>query len=250
MKDSRCPTACATRLLSVLTASVLLVQCSMPPQQAWRYIQTNGLLTYWSTPRQSPPLRAASSGSQRYVQRSGSSSGLGSGMSSRAYHGAAYPYGYSSNSYFASSATTSGSGRYVPRSKPRTPSQEHAPKVKIPVEEPSSGAHIPHHAPPVSPAPQVSSSAPPANTANEDLPYGTAIPGRINMVNSPYAGKTQLVDVSGMSAGQTVKCPYTGKLFKVPATQQAAANKTESHLESKIEAPKLGDEPKSEDKKP
>ena len=56
--------------------------------------------------------------------------------------------------------------------------------------------------------------------------------GRVNMVNSPYAGKTQLVDVSGMSAGQTVKCPYTGKLFKVPAAQQA-----QNKVESKTEAP-------------
>jgi len=71
----------------------------------------------------------------------------------------------------------------------------------------------------------------------------------MNMVNSPYAGKTQLVDVSGMSAGQTVKCPYTGKLFKVPPTQQAATH-TESRLESKAEAPKLSDEPKAGDKKP
>ncbi|MCB1279835.1 hypothetical protein [Prosthecobacter sp.] len=69
-----------------------------------------------------------------------------------------------------------------------------------------------------------------------NLPYGTPVPGRMNMVNSPYAGKTQLVDVSGMSAGQTVKCPYTGKLFKVPPTQQAS-NKTEQRQESKPEAP-------------
>ncbi|MDI1311422.1 hypothetical protein [Prosthecobacter sp.] len=69
------------------------------------------------------------------------------------------------------------------------------------------------------------------------------------MVNSPFAGKTQLVDVSGMSAGQTVKCPYSGKLFKVPPTQQAA-NRTESRLESKVEAPKTSDEPPADDKKP
>ena len=71
----------------------------------------------------------------------------------------------------------------------------------------------------------------------------------MNMVNSPFAGKTQLVDVSGMSAGQTVKCPYTGKLFKVPPTQQAT-NQVAPRLESKIEAPKLSEEPKDGEKKP
>jgi hypothetical protein len=71
----------------------------------------------------------------------------------------------------------------------------------------------------------------------------------MNMVNSPFAGKTQLVDVSGMSSGQTVKCPYTGKLFKVPPTQQAT-NNLEARLESKAEAPKPSEEPKAGDKKP
>jgi hypothetical protein len=75
------------------------------------------------------------------------------------------------------------------------------------------------------------------------------------MVNSPYANKSQLVDVAGMSPGQTVKCPYSGKLFRVPPTQQAA-NKVESKLEAPAEksppksapeaAPKS--EPKAEDK--
>lgn len=56
-------------------------------------------------------------------------------------------------------------------------------------------------------------------------------------------------DVSGMSAGQTVKCPCTDKLFKVPPTQQAA-NSVEARLEPKAEALKLSEETKAEDKKP
>lgn len=49
-----------------------------------------------------------------------------------------------------------------------------------------------------------------------EIPFGTALEGRPGLVNSPYAGKFQLVDVTGLSPGQEVKCPYTGKLFRVP----------------------------------
>jgi hypothetical protein len=234
MKASCCPTACAARILGVLTAAVLLVQCSMPPQQAWRSIQTNGLLPYLSSSRQSPPFRTGSLYSQRYTA-----------YPQRTHYGAVRSTGYLPNSYFSTLSTGLGSSRYVPRTRPSSPSLERRPHVKMPVEEPVATPQIANNPPPVSSAPKTDS----ATESAESLPYGTAIPGRMNMVNSPFAGKTQLVDVSGMSAGQTVKCPYTGKLFKVPPTQQAA-NRTEPRLEAKVEAPKLTDEPQAGDKKP
>ena len=49
-----------------------------------------------------------------------------------------------------------------------------------------------------------------------DLPYGSPIAGRPGFVNSPFAAKHQLVDVTGLPVGMEVKCPYTGKLFRVP----------------------------------
>jgi hypothetical protein len=52
--------------------------------------------------------------------------------------------------------------------------------------------------------------------AETQLPYGTAIVGRPGFVNSPYAAKHQLVDVTGLPTGMEVKCPYSGKLFRVP----------------------------------
>ena len=40
------------------------------------------------------------------------------------------------------------------------------------------------------------------------------------MVNSPYAARHQLVDVTGLPVGMEVKCPFTGKLFRVPPQDQ------------------------------
>lgn len=65
---------------------------------------------------------------------------------------------------------------------------------------------------PTTPAPEAS---PPPSAAPE-LPFGAAITGRPGFVNSPYAAKHQLVDVTGLPVGMEVKCPYTGKLFRVP----------------------------------
>ncbi|MBL9131873.1 MAG: hypothetical protein JNG86_11770 [Verrucomicrobiaceae bacterium] len=67
---------------------------------------------------------------------------------------------------------------------------------------------------PTTPAP--SPQAKPEVPAAPELPYGSAISGRPGFVNSPYAAKHQLVDVTGLPVGMEVKCPYTGKLFRVP----------------------------------
>ncbi len=244
-------------MFAVLVAPVFLVQCAMPSKEAWGYIQTRGLLPYlsYSSQHASPPFRTGGSYSQRYAasqsypQRRSAYPHWSSGMPNRSYYGATNPSVYAPNSYFSAPTSNSGGSRYVPRSHPSAPSGDRSPRVRMPVEEPAAAPQITHHSPPASSAPNASGSTPAPAPATDSLPYGSAVPGRMNMVNSPFAGKTQLVDVSGMSAGQTVKCPYTGKLFKVPPTQQAA-NHAEPRLESKVEAPKMSNEPKAGDKKP
>ncbi len=47
-------------------------------------------------------------------------------------------------------------------------------------------------------------------------PYGKWVEGVPGRVYSPFASKTQQVDVSGLAPGVEVKCPYTGKIFRVP----------------------------------
>lgn len=50
----------------------------------------------------------------------------------------------------------------------------------------------------------------------DDLPRGTAEPNRPGLVRSPFAPDKGLVDVTDLASGTAVKCPYTGKLFRVP----------------------------------
>ncbi len=74
---------------------------------------------------------------------------------------------------------------------------------------------------PVQPDNTVQETAPPAPTAaptkvaKGDFPYGIPVPGKKNLVESPFSpGK--YVDVEGFAPGTEVKDPYTGKIFLVP----------------------------------
>jgi hypothetical protein len=57
--------------------------------------------------------------------------------------------------------------------------------------------------------------AAPTKVAKGDFPYGIPVPGKKNLVESPFSpGK--YVDVEGFAPGTEVKDPYTGKIFLVP----------------------------------
>lgn len=82
---------------------------------------------------------------------------------------------------------------------------------------PNPGRTSPSSATPSSAQSSPSSSTPkPAPTKREDLPYGISIPGRKGYVYSPFTDNKQQVDVTDIPTGTKVKCPYTGKVFRVP----------------------------------
>jgi hypothetical protein len=94
----------------------------------------------------------------------------------------------------------------APRTMPEPPRNRPAPSVATAPRTPAPPATS------VTPSP-----APlPAPKPVQEIPFGSAIAGRPGFVNSPFAAKHQLVDVTGLPAGMEVKCPYTGKLFRVP----------------------------------
>lgn len=61
------------------------------------------------------------------------------------------------------------------------------------------------------PAPPVAAPIPLAQ-----LPFGIPVMGRKGYVRSPYAEDQGMVDVNDIPAGAKVKCPFTGKIFRVP----------------------------------
>lgn len=66
-------------------------------------------------------------------------------------------------------------------------------------------------------APDDSASGPAAKPGvPKEIPFGTPILGRPGYARSPYARDAGEVDVVGIAAGSKVKCPFSGKIFRVP----------------------------------
>ena len=132
----------------------------------------------------------------------------------------------------------------------KSPEPEHAPAVIATVKPRPSVEVAPEPQPKKQPVTNLASSAPTKKLESEpvkptapvkvedNLPYGVAVAGRPGLVNSPYANKNQFVDVAGLKPGQEVKCPYSGKLFRVPVGVQASGNTKPA------QAPDKGDDKK------
>jgi uncharacterized Zn-finger protein len=243
------------RLATASLTALMLASCAVPPRQAWHEIQTRGLITYLSN--DSKPLGVSSSTTVMAQNNAATQSAASTvlvgpdrpstpppsmlnastmpvaqavpdlpgyvrtpftnpprlvdvrGMSAGSKVVCPYtqrpflvPGGVSASSSLASSNASD-------RSKP-------APSPERPRTAPVSNSNVAAMTNPAPSAPTQPKVAP-APSASVELPYGSPIAGRPGFVNSPYAAKHQLVDVTGLPVGMEVKCPYTGKLFRVPA---------------------------------
>jgi|GEM_PF-1986807 len=124
----------------------------------------------------------------------------------------------------------------APSQQDRGPGPEERPMEPPPANQPEAGRDpnrtkvdltppppLPPKVNPAGPAPEKTKATPavkpeekPVPVKREDLPYGITIPGKKGFVYSPYGAGNQQVDVSGIPTGTKVKCPYTGKVFRVP----------------------------------
>lgn len=69
---------------------------------------------------------------------------------------------------------------------------------------------------PSTPAPVTPPAPKPAALVPEQLPFGTRVPGQPGLVKSPYDPEGRSVDVREFAPGQMARCPYSGKVFRVP----------------------------------
>ncbi len=267
------------RALLLLFSVSMLASCSMPPSQAWNMIQREGLFNYWAyssgnqplyrAPMSSPPLQRSSLAYRPPYARYGDNFASSYRTSSLPYRAPSYSAPSLSQNRYISPPYTPRVVYDQPESKPKTHSSSRRstkPKVasRPKTQESSHDEPLPSRtqspSPSIASKPSTAEKKPSSSSPKvKEIPYGSPVPGRPNMVNSPYAGKNQLVDVGGLGTGQTVKCPYSGKLFKVPPSQQAA-NKVESKLDApKLSspsedkgksAPKSDEKPKSDEPKP
>ena len=104
-----------------------------------------------------------------------------------------------------------------PEQKPRSHRSSHKHNKTPPSDasnSKSSGSPVP--SPPGQREIRMAKAASGTNQQKTDLPVGTAVPGKLGLVTSPFAPDSGYVDVTGFPPGTAVEDPYTGKIFLTP----------------------------------
>jgi hypothetical protein len=79
---------------------------------------------------------------------------------------------------------------------------------------------------------------------SDEVPFGIRVDGRPGFVRSPFTQTHQIVDVTGFEVGASVKCPFSGKFFRVPAVQAATNNKAKEEALPNVDSDNAsGEEP-------
>lgn len=266
-------TAALFSRLSLGAAGLMLASCSLPPDEAWRYIKRDGLIPYIAMEihrDRAPASRymdqkpccatpAPQAVATAPVQPAAPAAPVVSApvvkplptpvLVTRSTDPSEPPVvrpirPKARDAADALASTPAPAPKKTPAPAPaaaKVDAPKPTPKVEAPKPEPKKEvASKPAPAAPVKPAPApekpaAKPAAPAATTpapavakpSSNELPYGTPVAGRPGLVNSPYAGKMQLVDVTGLKPGQEVKCPYSGKLFRVPPGATATAKQAQ-----------------------
>ena len=241
----------SVRLATAGLAALTLASCALPPRQAWQEIQTRGLFTYMAN--ENRPLGTAPASAPMLTQRTTPvqvpiNPSIGPdrpatpppamlnastmpvaqavpdlpgyvrtpftnpprlvdvrGMSA----GSKVVCPYTQRPFLVPGSVSVAPTANIAASRPKTPAAPERPRTS-PASANSNVAAM------TKPAPSAPTVVTPAPAPAAELPYGSPIAGRPGFVNSPFAAKHQLVDVTGLPVGMEVKCPYTGKLFRVP----------------------------------
>ncbi len=276
MKSAHNSTKARSVLLATLGASLTLSSCSLPPRVAWQRMKEEGVLRALFSPRHratAAPGSYASTGSKPAATSWGTATSSAMQQPSPSLVNA--PTAPAPNIPTAEAFPGKPGFVYSPHTRPKklvnvggfgAGEQVLCPYTLEPFKVPDlgQGAAVAQ----ITPSSAFGPSSPKKSSAssNTDLvsrddtgitppdkgpAYGRWVENKPGFVYSPFAARHQLVDVTGIAPGVEVKCPYSGKVFRVPELPTTANTPAEVTPHDPVKEDKPAEnrpEPKPADK--